>query len=290
MREKISDSKIKEYVRRYNSNEIDIYPLIVKLLSLYIYNYPRIVFHEEEDICSDFYEYILNHLKNILHLYKSGNARFLTWFTVVLRNRYLNFRREKRRENKSFNNFDFVYLDFDYEKSQGLHRVIGDNKNYLVLNKEKYNSLIDDIVRNLKEKYRLFFHLYYIETLRPEDVGFISIYINRSIREVLVGIDKIRNSMIEKYSAKSKFYQRLSVIYYDILKDQKSRNDAMVEKLKKKRDKALEDYNKVKLNPSYKSLAKFLKMPMGSISTGVSRMKNAVKGFLKEHYHEEVQV
>jgi len=288
MKAKIPDEKIKSYVQRYNTGEIDIYPSIIELLSLYMYNYPRIIYHREEDTCSDFYEYMLNHLKSILHLYKKGNAKFLTWFTVVLRNRYLNFIRESKKKNNAFNDFDLLSLDFDCEMSGGLHSVIGDKKNYHQMNKLKYDSLIDDILRNLKDKYRLFFHLYYIETLRPEDVGFISIYLNSDIRNVLIGIDRIRGSMIEKYELKSKFFQRLSVIYYDMLKYQENGNRYMVEKLKNTRNKLLKEYQKVKLNPSYESINSFLNMPLGSISTGISRMKKAVGDFLKEYDFEKM--
>ena len=59
---------------------------------------------------------------------------------------------------------------------------------------------------------------------------------------------------------------------------------------KKKRNKVLEEYRRVKLTPSYESLSHFLGFPIGTVSTGIMRMKGAVRNYLKEHNNEEMQV
>ncbi len=94
--------------------------------------------------------------------------------------------------------------------------------------------------------------------------------------------------MLEKYRLKNKLFQRLNVLYHDILKNQDENNKIEVEKLKKKRNKVLDEYKRVKLTPSYESLSQFLGFPIGTVSTGIMRMKSAVQKFLKEHYDEEM--
>ncbi len=290
MKDRIPDAKIKELIRNYKGGNEESYISIVKMLSLYTYNYPRIVFSSDLDVCGDFYEYILVRLKDILVAYKESEVRFVTWFTVVLRNSYLNFVREKKSKYLMKEPLDFLSFDFQTEKSQSLYNVVSDKKDYMSSNKKLYDALIDDIIKNLKDRQRIFFHLYYIDTLRPEDIGFLSIFLEQSVRDILVGIDRIKNSMIERYEIKNILLQRLNILFYNIVRFQKAGNELEALKLKKKRDKVLEEYRRVKLNPSYKSLSQFLKLPLGTVSTGILRMKNSVKQYLKEYHYEEMPV
>jgi RNA polymerase sigma factor (sigma-70 family) len=93
----IPDEKIKLLIQNCLEGDKSRYPSIVRMLTPYIYNYPRIVFGTDLDTCADFYEYILRRLEKILTKYSDTGARFVTWFTVVLRNRYLNYLRERRQ-------------------------------------------------------------------------------------------------------------------------------------------------------------------------------------------------
>lgn len=290
MKDRIPDKKIKEFSARFKKGDEKSYSVILDMLSGYIYNYPRITFGMNLDVCSDFYEYIFTRLKIILSGYRETDAKFITWFTVVLRNRYLNFIREKKVKYRVEEQTEFISLDSSLEKSRSLYNFISDGKDYGGSNFNGYYKLIDDIVKNLKNNHRIFFHLYYIETLRPEDVSFISIDLDKSIRTSLNGISEIRNTMVEKYRLKNRLLQRLSDLYYDIIKKQKESNESEVEKLKKKRNKVLEEYRRVKLTPSYDSISHFLGFPIGTVSTGIMRMKSAVRSFLKEQYNEEMPV
>jgi DNA-directed RNA polymerase specialized sigma24 family protein len=99
MKSQLSDSKLKEAVKLYKSGNDKSYTLLIEMLSKFIYNYPRVVYGMSPDTCGDFYEYILPRMEKILVGYRETEAKFITWFTVVLRNRYFNFLRVNRREN-----------------------------------------------------------------------------------------------------------------------------------------------------------------------------------------------
>jgi hypothetical protein len=96
----------------------------------------------------------------------------------------------------------------------------------------------------------------------------------------------IRNSMVEKYRIRNRLSKKLSDLYYELLKHQKEGDITAAERIKKKRENVLEEYRRVKLNPSYETIARFLEYPIGTVSTGIKRMKSAVKSYLKEHFHE----
>ena len=290
MKSRLPDGKIKEIVKLYKNGDEKSYTLLIEMLSKFIYNYPRVVYGMNMDTCGDFFEYVLPRMKTILDGYRETDAKFITWFTVVLRNRYLNFVRGKKMKNRVEEQTGVVSFDFCYESSQSLYDFIGDGRSYGEWDVLRYDNLIDELTKELKEKHRLFFHLYFIESIRPEDISFISICTGGSYRESLQGIGEIRDTMLEKYRLKNKLFQRLNDIYYDILRNHEENNKSQVEKLKKKRNKVLDEYERVKLTPSYESLSAFLGFPLGTVSTGIMRMKSAVQKYLKEHYHEEMPV
>lgn len=288
MKSAIPDRRVKELIRRYKGGEEDCFASLVQDLSPYIYNYPRIAFCAEPDMCGDFYEYLLERLEGIIKAYRETEAKFVTWFTVVLRNRYLNFMRKNRNQRFIENCYDFLSFDYLINDSHNLYDRIHDDRSYLSSYKQRYDTIVDNIVKVLNKRQRMFFHLYYVETVRPEDIGFLSIFLGMAARDILLKIDQIRDSIVEKYRAKSELLQKLNMLYLSIVKNQELCNRSAVGKLKEKRQKLLEQYDRIKLTPSYESLAQFLSMPLGTISTGVARMKNAVKCYLKEYCHEEV--
>lgn len=83
------DSRIKEAGNSYKKGDEKSYTLLIEMLSGYIYNYPRVAFGMNMDTCGDFFEYILTRMKPILNGYRETDAKFTTWFTFVLRNRYI---------------------------------------------------------------------------------------------------------------------------------------------------------------------------------------------------------
>ena len=290
MKSRIPDHEIKKAVACYKKGDEKSYTNIVNMLSEYIYNYPRIVFGSTPDISGDFYEYVLQRLRNILLGYRESNALFSTWFTVVLRNRYLNFIRAESTKSRIEKTLEFVSFDWKNNNDQNLYNLIGDSKARIDLDTHDYEYLIDSIIKNLNDKHRIYFHLYFIETIRPDDIGFLSICLDRDVRELIRGLEKIRMSMIEKYRVKNKLYRRLNALYYEVLRNQKEKNQSVVEKVKKKRNKVLDEYRRVKMNPSYESIAEFLGWPIGTVSSGILRMKKDVKHYFEEHYHEKMSV
>ena len=66
-------------------------------------------------------------------------------------------------------------------------------------------------------------------------------------------------------------------------------NHDSVPGMRRRREKLLDEYRRIKIHPSYESLARFLRKPLGTVSTGISRMKSAVRVVLEE-YHEKLSL
>ena len=284
MKSNIHDARLKCFIREYKRGDEKAYLKAVDMISEYIYNYPRIVFGADPDGCGDFYEYILVRLDDILGRFRDTGAKFITWFTVVLRNRYFNFMRESRKGYLLRERINQVSLDFENGRSSSLYNIVGDIRDYSGSSPRVYDETIDMIVRELNDRYRVFFHLYFIETLRPEDVGFLSIYLERSPREVLEGIDGIRCSMVRRYEFKRELLLKLTSVYYMIMQYQREGDARKVEGLREKRKKLIFEYRYAKLNPSYRSISGFLGFPLGTVSSGIMRMKSRAQHIVKQRW------
>jgi RNA polymerase sigma factor (sigma-70 family) len=289
MSARIDDSEVKGLLRVWRGGDGGSLAPLLQALSLYIYNYPRVVFGSPPDRCGDFYEYVRERIETILQGYRESPAKFLTWFTVVLRNRYLNFVREMKTKTRLESGITLVSLDSETPGGRSLHEVVGDS----FPDREGGagdERLVDAVVRELKDSQRVYFHLYFIESLRPEDVAFLSIYLNRPVSALLGGLSEVRRSMEEKYRLRSRLSRRLNELYFELLAAQKEKDHERAGKVKKKREKVFNDFKRVKLNPSYESISKFLRLPIGTVSTGIMRMKKAAAAFLEEEKHETVPV
>jgi len=276
---KIPDDRIKKAIRDYRNGKINAYGQVVDLVSPYIYNFPRIVFNQEADICGDFYQYIIADLKSILDGYRISDVKFVTWFTVVLRNRYISFIRKSKKQQQG--NQPLVYLDDD-SGGVPLYVKIPDRRRYGEVESNRYDEMIERIVSNLKPGLRVFFHFYYIESLRPDDVVFLSIHLEKSPYEIIHMLGSLRDSLDEKYRIKNNLYKRISRIYEKIMDAQREKNGSQVFHYRKIREKLLEEYFRVKLNPSYQVISRVLNVPAGTVSAGIFRMKRCVKEIIGE--------
>lgn len=281
----IDDLEIKNSILKYKEEDEDevYYSLILEIISPFIYNYPHVVFHASEDICSDFYEYILLRFKTILNSYTISKAKFTTWLTVVLRNRYINFLRENPGLNNTEYNVSFEQdLNISDPNGSNYHMVIADKKNYNLDPNEEVNVLIDKITSILNEKYRVLFHLYYVDFLRVEDIRFLALFFNRSMNEIVKGIDEIKSSIVDKYEKKELTLVKLVKNYRKILESQESGDRITEKNAKKYQENLLNEYRAAKCYPTYESIASFCGFPIGTVSAGIARIKSRIKSFEKE--------
>jgi RNA polymerase sigma factor (sigma-70 family) len=282
MHRPIHDSTIKNMIRSFQRGDSRCYNDIVDTLSSYIYNYPRIVWNSDSDRCGDFYEYIFRRFRKIILSYNETEAKFVTWFTVVLRNRYLNFIREMKNRDSEDCDSGTISLDYQYGKSQSLHNVIAEKKNFLSSDCELFDRLVAKVVGNLNPKQRVFFHLYFIDSLRPEDVAFLSLTLNMAVRETMMNVTRLKESVVRKYAKKHAVLEKLNVLHGSLLRVQNEGKLEEIPGLRRRREKLIEEYRRIKIHPSYESLARFMGIPLGTVSTGISRMKSAVREILEE--------
>ncbi len=275
----INDEKIKNIIARFKRGEESLLSEILDEIALYVYNYPKAVYNACDDTCSDFYEYILSNFKRILKNYEIGRAKFSTWLTVVLRTRYLNFLKLHRRDDKNSE----VSLDLTVKSNTGLYNLLGDTRSYSDVNSSKFDRLIDEIVSKLSDSMRFYFHAFYADIIRPEDVRFISIYLNVSIMDVLIGLNKIKYDIEVKRENRAKIESRLSASYGNIIMAQRQKQKNDEKSARKTQNRLLNEYSKARMNPSYEVIAELCGYPVGTVAAGISRMKRAVRGIVERY-------
>ena len=79
---------------------------------------------------------------------------------MVLRNRYYNFTRAEKARRRLENETGCVSLDAAPDGAQSLYGVLGDGREYGSASVEEFDRMVDRIVANLKDRQRVFFHLY----------------------------------------------------------------------------------------------------------------------------------
>lgn len=69
-------------------------------VELYVYNFPRLAYRKDPDVCSDFYIYALDRLESVIRNFPEGEpVKFKTWLNYVLRNQFLNYLRSVVRDD-----------------------------------------------------------------------------------------------------------------------------------------------------------------------------------------------
>ncbi len=119
---RINEEKVKRLVLEYKSGSESVINQIIKEISLYIYNFPIIIYNRPRDEASEFYIYFLERIENYIKGFSDKGYKFSTYLTHVLINSYKNFLIQKRKTLKiiyesEIDSINLLYVIHD-EKSQ----------------------------------------------------------------------------------------------------------------------------------------------------------------------------
>jgi hypothetical protein len=102
------------------------------------------------------------------------------------------------------------------------------------------------------------------------------------------GIGGLKETVVKRYEKKNESLGKLNQYYKELISAQQRDDTRALHRIRKKRSAVIDEYRRIKIHPSYEGMATFLKMPLGTVSTGISRMKGAVRNILEELYHEKL--
>lgn len=275
---------------------------ILEAVSIYIYNFPRIVFAQPEEECTEFYLYIYDRLPKILLKYKVQKTKFLTWFALVLRRQYINWQEKQAREkNKSivtkYCNLEAIispeYLNyFSLEKSQETSE-----KSFL-------NETILSVFASLPAKVRVTMKLHYFEFFEGKDLKEVTEVFQRDPIELLEKYGKLLEMSQAQYEKERKLrislnqyfhkYQIINQKLIDFSQEPSLDNvseklNHLISKTKEQRDSCYQSIKKyqLELGKSYvqikpKDIAKFLNASPNAVHHLLYRGKTLIQEKLKE--------
>ncbi len=201
---KINDAQIKELITKYQQDR-NFLEEIIAVLSEYIYNYPKVVHQQREDVCGDFYLYFFEKLPQALLKYNVEDCKFTTWLSVVLLRQYLNW--VKKNERKSVKSI--VYLE-DFV-SGGESQLSQEFKSSL--DQEVRDKEILDILNSLPKKVGVVMKLHYFDFFEGKDLKDISEIFNKKLSDLVEGYEKILSHVFEQHEKENELMDKLNSAY-----------------------------------------------------------------------------
>ena len=299
----IKDIKIKNLIRNLQANENnnnETYEKILSLISEFIYNFPRIKYYKDIDICSEFYLYTVNYLPDILIKFNiKGKATFQTWFAVVLVNIWRNFlktAKNKEKENNKANTQSIENLNsidrYGILQNTIIKESVDENESIYV-GKMKVDSL-SSCFQKMPKKVRVtvkahFFELFtagdieesvdafqldFMATLRKYEV--IVTKTRDKYKKISDLIDELNNTVYELNNAKNQFDFRKN----DIINADKYRNK--IERLENFKTKKIDKLKSMYIKLSPKEIAGFFNTNANSVSNLLHRGKNYIIEYFKK--------
>ena len=298
----LDDTKIKRKILEYQEKGTG-YIEILEEVSTYIYNFPRIIFAQIEEECTDFYLYFLNRFPKLLLKYKVQKTKFLTWLTLVLRRQYINWQKQQTREkNKSvvqkYINFESILgsEDFDY-------CFFGKKEEQSSVQSFLQEAIIS-VFNSLPAKVRITMKIHYFDFFEGEDLKEVSKLFHQNSIELLGKYIKLfeisqaqyekerklqisLNECFHKYQIINQklkdFSNELSLVQFseqleNCISQTKKQRDACYKSIQKYRAELKKFY--VQIKP--KDIAEFLNISPNAVHHLLHRGKNSIQEKLKE--------
>ncbi len=197
----------------------------LKLFSKIIYNFPRLINSvEDDDFCSDFYLYVVEHLQygKKLKTFNPELSKFNTWFNTVLRNFYYELKNKKKREeiNISLSLDNYKYNDSEIRVID----TIEDNSFFNITEIESEKVLrIKKAVESLPLKLRVTLKLQYLfyydypRDIKVSELRYIQKEAGLSFREIIIRIEVIKRELNLKYKKNKTLEQKLNKYFYELI-------------------------------------------------------------------------
>jgi len=149
---RLDNEKLEVLLARYREGEREVIADIRKEIDLFVYNFPRVCYRDDSDVCGDFYLYVFERIERLLEEWDpQRRVPFASWFVLQLRYLYKGFRLIRKKEEFESLPEDYACPGFDDEESSW----------------EKFRERLSV----MKEPGRLWILWFYLpEELSPEDM------------------------------------------------------------------------------------------------------------------------
>ncbi len=242
---KIDEDKIKKLILEYQEGNNSILNTIIKEISIYVYNFPIIMYNRELDEAGEFYIYFIERIENVIKNFQDKGYKFTTYLTASLINSFKNFLITKRKTLKviyesELSNINILYLLSDLKEDENVN---------LEKSIEFFNTL-DEFSKLIIKTF--------IFELTPEDLKLISKYTGKPIQQVINEYEEIYKNVNKKYIKRKKLIESIN----------KKPTKTKMEKLKK-------------LNTlcGYSDVGKLLNLSVSNVGVSLKRIREKFKNY-----------
>lgn len=247
---KINEEKVKNLVIEYKNGNESVINQIIKEISLYIYNFPIIVYNRPRDEAGEFYIYFMERIENCIKGFSDRGYKFSTYLTHVLINMYKNFLIQNRKTLK-------IIYESEVE-GINLLSVIHDEET------QENNILVDKVTEffnNCLDEFSKLIIKTFIFELSPEDLTLIAKYTKKSIKQVIGEYEEILEKVRIKYQKRKKLIEEIN----------KNPTESKLKKLKE-------------LNTlcGYSDVGKLLNLTVSNVGVSLKRIRDKFKSYIKQ--------
>ncbi len=251
---KLNEEKIKYLVSEYQSGNQSVLNAIIKEISLYVYNFPLVVYNKPPDEAGEFYLYFMERLESCILNFKDKGYKFSTYLTSVLINHYKNFLLQEKRktlkvmyesELKDINIFTILLNNIERENEE--------------ITRYQKLELATLFFNSLDEFSKLIIKVFIFE-LTPDDLILISKYTQKPIEHVLKEYEEILKRVQKKYEKRKKIIEKI----------QKTQSQKYLDKL-----------NSLNTLCSYADVAKLLNLSISNVGVSLKRLREKFHKYLE---------
>lgn len=243
---RIDEEKVKELIFEYQKGNTSVLNTIIKEVSLYVYNFPIIVYSRPRDEASEFYIYFMERFEGVIRNFKSRGYKFTTYLTASLINSYRNFLALQRKTIKIIYESELSEMNIFYfvedENAQNSYEL-------------RFKAL--EFFNQLDEFSKLIIKTFIFE-LTPEDLKLVSKYTGKPIEEVVKEYEEIYEKVSAKYMKRKKLIESIN---------------------QKPTKQKLDKLKKINTLCGYSDVAKFLGITVNNVGVSLKRIREKFKSY-----------
>jgi len=251
---KLDEEKIKYLVSEYQNGNQSVLNAIIKEISLYVYNFPLIVYNKLPDEAGEFYLYFMERLESCILNFKDKGYKFSTYLTSVLINHYKNFLLQEKRKTLR------VMYESELKDISIFTLLLNtDEKEHRESIKDEELESAISFFNSLDEFSKLIIKVFTFE-LTPDDLTLISKYTKKPIEQVLKEYEEILKRVQKKYETRKKIIEKI----------QSTQNKKYIDKL-----------NSLNTLCSYADVAKLLNLSISNVGVSLKRLREKFQKYLE---------
>ncbi|MEN2997495.1 MAG: hypothetical protein ABDH28_00425 [Brevinematia bacterium] len=244
---KIDEERVKFLVYQYQSGNSSVLNALIREVSLYVYNFPLVVYNRPRDEASEFYIYFMERFESVVRNFRDRGFKFSTYLTASLINAYKNFLAVRRKTIR-------VIYESELNSMNLLcffQEEIGKEADEMVLKAVEFFDQLDEFSKLIIKTF--------IFELTPEDLKLVSRYTDKPIEQVTREYEEILQRVGKKYEKRKKLIDSINA---------------------NPKKRKLERLRSLNILCGYADVGKLLNMSVSNVGVSLKRIRDKFRSYI----------